>query len=98
MCVHVFSCSCADVHLHNTDCKHSHVVQVTSINQPSEVLSNDDSEPLEIKDLVEDQDSYEDLVFLARNNNEDSPHHLLHDEMYASESPNAAEYRIAGNF
>ena len=32
VCVHMFSCSCADAHLHNTVCKHSHVVQVTSIN------------------------------------------------------------------
>ena len=69
-------------------CKHSHVVQVTSINQPSEVLPNDDNEPLEF----EFQDLYEDSVFLARNNNEDSPHHSLHDEMHTSESPETAEY------
>ena len=32
--VHMFNCSCADAHLHNTVCKHSHVVEVTTINQP----------------------------------------------------------------
>ena len=61
VCVHMFNCSCVDAHLHNTVCKHSHVVQVTSINQPSKVLPN---ELLEFKDLGEDQDLYEDLVFL----------------------------------
>ena len=93
-CVHMFSCSCADAHLHNTVCKHSHVVQVTSVNQPSEVLSNDDyhSEPLEFEDLGEDQDLYENLVFIARNNIEDSPHQSLHEEMHTSESPDTAEY------
>ena len=91
-CVHMFSFSCADAHLHNTVCKHSHVIQVTSINQPSEVLSSDDSEPLEFEDLGEDQDLYENLVFLARNNNEDSPCHSLHEEMHTSESPDTAEY------
>ena len=92
VCVHMFSYSCADAYLHNTVCKHSRVVQVTLINQPSEALSNDDSEPLEFKDLGEDQDLYENLVFLARNNNEDSPSHLLHKETYTSESPDRAEY------
>ena len=67
------------------------MVQVTLINQPSEMLSNDDSEPLEFEDLGEDQDLYENLVFLARNNNEDSPRHSLHKEMYTSESPDTAE-------
>ena len=56
------------------------------------MLLNDDSEPLEFKDLGDDQNLYEDLVFLARNNNKDSPHHSLHDEMYTSESPDTAEY------
>ena len=72
VCVHMFSCSCADAHLHSTVCKHSHIVQVTSINQLSEVLPNDDSRLMEFEDLTnnrEDQDLHEDLVFLARNNN-----------------------------
>ena len=92
VCVHIFNCSYPDANLHNTVCKHTHVVQVTSINQPSEVLPNDDNKPLEFEDLGEDQDLYEDLVFLAKNNNEDSSHHSLHDEMYTSESPDTAEY------
>ena len=92
VCVHMFSYSCADAYLHNTVCKHSHVVQVTLINQPSEALSNDDSEPLEFEDLGEDQDLHENLLFFARNNNEDSPRHLLHKETYTSESPDRAEY------
>ena len=56
ICVHMFNCSYADVNLHNTVCKHTYVVQVTSVNQPLEVLPNDDNEPLEFKDLGEDQD------------------------------------------
>ena len=96
VCIHIFSCSCTDAHLHSTVCKHSNVVQVLSINQPSEVLQNDDSGSLE--DLAinrEDQDLYEDLVFLARNNNklnEDSPDHSSHDETCTPESPDTAEY------
>ena len=43
VCVHMFSCSCADAHLHNMVCKNSHIVQVTSINQLSQVLPNDDN-------------------------------------------------------
>ena len=71
-------------------------IQVISINQPSEVLQSDDSGSLE--DLAinrEDQDLYEDLVFLARNNNElneDSPDHSSHDETCTPESPDTAEY------
>ena len=96
MCVHMFSCSCADAHLHSTVCKHSHIVQVTMINQPSEVLPNDDQVPSEDFPIDKDnQDLYEDLVFLARNNNdldEDSPVHLSHDEVCTFKSPDTTEY------
>ena len=96
VCVHIFSCSCADAHLHSTVCKHSHIVQVTMINQPSEVLPNDDQVPSEDFPIDKDnQDLYEDLVFLARNNNdldEDSPVHLSHDEVCTFESPDTTEY------
>ena len=98
VCVHMFSCSCADAHLHSTVCKHSHIVQVTSINQLSELLPNDDSGLTEFEDLTnnrEDQNLYEDLVFLARNNDilsEDAPDHSSHDETCTSESPDTTEY------
>ena len=98
VCVHMFICSCADAHLHSMVYKRSHIVQVTSINQLTEVLPNDDSGLMEFEDLAinrEDQDLYENLVFLARNNytlNEDEPDHSLHDETCTSESPDTAEY------
>ena len=86
----------ADAHFHNTVCKHSHVVQAT-INQLSEVLPNDDGVPLEDLEISrEDQDLYEDLVFLARNNNElkneDSSDHSSHEETCTFESADTAEY------
>ena len=91
VCVHMFSCSCADAHLHSTVCKHSHVVQVTMINQPTEMLPNDDTVPSEDFSInKDDQDLYEDLVFLAKNNselNDDSPVHLSHDEVCTFENP-----------
>ena len=64
VCVHIFSCSCKDAHIHSMVCKHPHIVQETSINQLSKVLPNGDSKPMEFEDLInnrEDQDLYEDL-------------------------------------
>ena len=96
----MFSCYCADAHLYSTVCKHSHnifIVQVTSINQLSEVLPNDDSGLMEFEDFTntKDQDLYEDLVFLARNNDilsEDAQNHSSHDETCTFESPDTTEY------
>ena len=99
VCVHMFSCSCADTQLHSTVCKQSYIVQVTSINQlPEDVLPNDGSGLMEFEDLPinrEGQDLYENLFFLARNNdtlNVDAPDHSSHDETCTSESPDIAEY------
>ena len=67
-------------------------MQVTSINQLSELLPNDDSGLMEFEDLTnntKDQDLYEDLVFLARNNDilsEDAPNYSSHDETCTSEA------------
>ena len=73
-CVHMFSCSCADAHLHNTVCKHVHIVQITLTDSSTDPTHSDwqveDVSPSVINSFTEeDQDLYEDLVFLA---NDDS--------------------------
>ena len=66
------------------------------INQPSEMLPNDDRVPSEDFSInKDDQDLYEDLVFLAKNNSElddDSPVHLSHDEVCTFENPDTTKY------
>ena len=73
-CIHMFSCSCADAHLHNTVCKHVHIVQITLTGSSTDPTHSDwqveDVSPSVINSFTEeDQDLYEDLVFLA---NDDS--------------------------
>ena len=72
-------------------------MQVTSINQLSEVLPNDDSGLMEIWRFYQYEGSrfVWGFSFLARNNDilsEDAQNHSLHDETCTFESPDTTEY------
>lgn len=88
-CIHMYSCSCADAHLHNTVCKHAHIVQTTLINSSSDLPSGTPAKDVSITDnqalvINQDKELYEDLVFLA---NDDLPTADVEES-----SPDSADY------